>query len=41
MAGKVKVRSLFDSAILRQAIIDSFRKLTPQRQLRNPVMFVV
>src|SRR5262245_35719778 len=26
---------------MRQATIDSFRKLTPQRQVRNPVMFVV
>src|SRR5499433_4249804 len=34
-------RSLFDLPILRQAVIDSFRKLTPQRQVRNPVMFVV
>src|SRR5262244_1675096 len=34
-------RSLFDMPIIRQAVIDSFRKLTPQRQVRNPVMFVV
>src|SRR6266849_2476368 len=40
MAGTV-TRSLFDPAILRQAVIDSFRKLTPRRQVRNPVMFVV
>src|SRR2546427_4613308 len=37
----VKVRSLFDATIVRQAIVDSFRKLTPRRQVRNPVMFVV
>jgi K+-transporting ATPase ATPase B chain len=36
-----KRRPLFDSAILGQAVIDSFRKLTPRRQVRNPVMFVV
>ncbi len=41
MAGTVTARSLFDPSILRQAVIDSFRKLTPQRQVRNPVMFVV
>src|SRR3989454_787363 len=41
MASSVKVRSLFDASILRQAIVDSFRKLTPRRQVRNPVMFVV
>ncbi len=36
-----KVRPLFDPVIARQAVIGSFRKLTPQRQVRNPVMFVV
>ena len=41
MATTVKSRSLFDTAILKQAIVDSFRKLTFQRQVRNPVMFVV
>src|SRR5512144_1836814 len=41
MASKVKTRSLFDASIVRQAIVDSFRKLTPRRQVRNPVMFVV
>jgi len=41
MATHAKARPLFDPAILRQAVIDSFRKLTPQRQVRNPVMFVV
>src|SRR3989449_11751029 len=37
----VRARSLFDMSILTQAIVDSFRKLTPRRQVRNPVMFVV
>src|SRR5436309_8611979 len=41
MAGTVKARALFDPTILVQAIVDSFRKLTPQRQVRNSVMFVV
>jgi potassium-transporting ATPase ATP-binding subunit len=41
MAGTVKARSLFDVTIVRQAIVDAFRKLTPRRQVRNPVMFVV
>jgi K+-transporting ATPase ATPase B chain len=36
-----KKRPLFDRAILGQAVLDSFGKLTPQRQVRNPVMFVV
>jgi K+-transporting ATPase ATPase B chain len=41
MAGTLKARALFEPAIVLQAIVDSFRKLTPQRQVRNPVMFVV
>jgi K+-transporting ATPase ATPase B chain len=41
MASTVKARSLFDLAIVKQAIVDAFRKLTPRRQVRNPVMFVV
>ncbi len=32
--------SLFDRAIMSQAITDSFRKLDPRAQLKNPVMFV-
>jgi K+-transporting ATPase ATPase B chain len=34
-------RSLFDRAILGQAIAGSFRKLDPRDMARNPVMFVV
>ncbi len=41
MASGDKARPLFEPAIVRQAILDSFRKLTPIRQVRNPVMFVV
>src|SRR2546422_946308 len=41
MVTTVKGRSLFDPTIVRQAVIDAFRKLTPKRQVRNPVMFVV
>src|SRR3989454_4344174 len=37
----VRASSLFDATIMKQAIVDSFRKLTPKRQVRNPVMFVV
>ena len=36
-----KARPLFDPPIVRRAIADSFRKLDPRVQLRNPVMFVV
>nr|WP_199734368.1 potassium-transporting ATPase subunit KdpB [Aquitalea palustris] len=32
---------MFDPALIKPAIIDSFRKLSPRTQWRNPVMFVV
>ena len=35
-----KAVSLFDRRILRQAAVDSLRKLDPRCQLKNPVMFV-
>jgi K+-transporting ATPase ATPase B chain len=35
-----KAVSLFDRDILLKAIVDSFRKLHPRLQLKNPVMFV-
>ncbi|MFO0788825.1 MAG: potassium-transporting ATPase subunit KdpB [Pirellulales bacterium] len=38
---QTKARPLFDPPIVRRAIIDSFLKLNPKRQLRNPVMFTV
>ncbi len=34
-------RPLFDGPIVRRAIVDSFTKLDPRHQARNPVMFVV
>ena len=34
-------RDLFEPGIVRGAIADSFRKLDPRHQARNPVMFVV
>ncbi|KVE29732.1 potassium-transporting ATPase subunit B [Burkholderia singularis] len=34
-------RSMFDLALVRPAIVDSFKKLTPRTQFRNPVMFCV
>ncbi|MDV7022794.1 potassium-transporting ATPase subunit KdpB [Atlantibacter subterranea] len=33
--------ALFDSALLRQAMIDAVIKLNPRAQWRNPVMFIV
>src|SRR5499433_1247646 len=41
MASMAQARMFGDLPIIRQAIIDSFKKLTPAHQLRNPVMFVV
>jgi potassium-transporting ATPase ATP-binding subunit len=41
MASATTERSLFDWPIIREATVDSFRKLAPKVQVRNPVMFVV
>jgi K+-transporting ATPase ATPase B chain len=38
---KGQARPLFDPAIVKRAIVESFRKLDPRHQVRNPVMFVV
>ena len=32
---------LFERDIVKQAVVDSFKKLNPQQQMKNPVMFVV
>jgi len=36
-----QARPLFEPSIVRRAVFDSFRKLNPLHQLRNPVMFTV
>lgn len=41
MDTRVKVRPLFDPPIVRRALADSFRKLNPRQQAKNPVMFIV
>jgi K+-transporting ATPase ATPase B chain len=41
MSSKSVKRPLFEAHIVRQAIVDSFRKLDPRLQVKNPVMFVV
>lgn len=41
MSASTKARPLFDPPIVRRAIVDSFLKLDPRRQVRNPVMFTV
>jgi potassium-transporting ATPase ATP-binding subunit len=38
---KGEARPLFEAAIVRRAIVESFKKLSPRHQVRNPVMFVV
>jgi K+-transporting ATPase ATPase B chain len=35
-----KTISLFDREIMSKAVVDSFRKLDPRQQIKNPVMFV-
>jgi potassium-transporting ATPase ATP-binding subunit len=39
--GVAESRGLFDGDILRKALLDSFIKLNPLVEVRNPVMFVV
>ena len=34
-------RSIFDGKIVRRALVDAFRKLSPRLMMKNPVMFVV
>ncbi|AMK75144.1 MULTISPECIES: potassium-transporting ATPase subunit KdpB [Methylomonas] len=41
MTHKALSTSLFDSDLLKQAAWEAFKKLTPQQQWQNPVMFVV
>ena len=38
---KHKSHSLFDLKIVLPAVLDSFKKLDPREQIKNPVMFVV
>jgi potassium-transporting ATPase ATP-binding subunit len=41
MATQTKNQSLFQGSIIRQALVDSVKKLNPLIMMRNPVMFVV
>src|SRR6478672_9454442 len=38
---RVRRESVFSRELVRQAVIDSFPKLDPRNQLKNPVMFIV
>jgi K+-transporting ATPase ATPase B chain len=40
-ARKQRPRAAYDLRLLRQAVVDSLKKLDPRAQFRNPVMFVV
>ncbi len=37
----LRAGQVFSAALVRTAIVDSFRKLDPRQQVRNPVMFTV
>jgi K+-transporting ATPase ATPase B chain len=41
MTTKTVSFSLFERDIVKQAVLDSFKKLSPRQQMKNPVMFVV
>ncbi len=41
MSAQTKARPLFDPAIVRRAVFESFKKLDPRHQVRNPVMCTV
>jgi potassium-transporting ATPase ATP-binding subunit len=41
MSTQAKARPLLDPPIVKRAIVESFKKLDPWHQLRNPVMFTV
>jgi K+-transporting ATPase ATPase B chain len=41
MTTKTVPFSLFERDIVKQAVVDSFKKLSPHQQMKNPVMFVV
>ncbi|MGA9665849.1 MAG: potassium-transporting ATPase subunit KdpB, partial [Gallionella sp.] len=41
MTSKTIPFPLFERDIVKQAVVDSFKKLGPQQQMKNPVMFVV
>jgi len=41
MTQQARKRSLWDPAIVRQAVVDAFVKLDPRGQIKNPVMFIV
>ena len=41
MAERARRVSIWDPGLIGQAVADSFRKLDPRLQFKNPVMFIV
>jgi potassium-transporting ATPase ATP-binding subunit len=41
MSERARTISIWDQRIIQRAVLDSFRKLDPRIQLKNPVMFIV
>jgi len=41
MTDRARTPSIWDAGIVRQAVLDSFRKLDPRVQVKNPVMMIV
>ena len=41
MSERAHTISIWDPSIVRQAVVDSLRKLDPRIQIKNPVMFIV
>lgn len=41
MSSKAKKQAIWNSQIVRVALLDSLRKLNPRTMMKNPVMFVV
>ncbi len=41
MSDKLKLHRLLDLTIVKTAFVEAFFKLTPARQIHNPVMFTV
>ena len=41
MAQRAPAVSIWDAGVVRQAVLDSLRKLDPRTQIKNPIMFIV
>src|SRR5881396_2879158 len=41
MAKQTKKQAIWNTQIVKRAVVDSFKKLNPRAMMKNPVMFVV